>query len=77
MILDILCVVNFDDIANAELEQAANKLHISRSDVVRMAVKSFAAEYVPTQSTTLGRNTLCAGQCVPKHARRSGKGVRA
>ena len=77
MILDILCVVNFDDIASAEIEQAANKLHISRSDVVRMAVKSFAAECVPTQSPTLGRDTLCAGQCVPTHARRAGKGVQA
>lgn len=76
MSLDILCVVDFDNAASAALERVANELHISRGEVVRMAVKAFVAECVPTQSKTPGRPALCAAQCVPTQSRRrAGKGV--
>ena len=76
MSLDILCEVDFSAAELAALNNAADKMHISRGEVVRMAVKSFSAECVPTQSKRPGRDALCHSECVPTHAtrRHAGKG---
>ena len=75
MSLDILCEVDFSAAELAALNNTADKMHISRGEVVRMAVKSFIAECVPTQSKKPGRNALCHSECVPTPTRRrAGKG---
>ena len=50
MPLDILCTPDFDKEDRALIDQLAAALGISRDEVVRKAVKYFAAQCVPTHS---------------------------
>lgn len=50
MELDILCEVPFTDKEAHDIEAAADSLGISQEEVIRSAVKSFAAECVSTQN---------------------------
>lgn len=51
MSLDILCEVKFNPEEEAALDDAAKWLGMTKEEVVRKAVKIFAAQCVPTQNT--------------------------
>ena len=66
MTLDILCTPNFNREESDAIDQAAEALHLSREEVVRSAVKFFAAQCVPTQGAiALPGNGFFIGVCVP------------
>lgn len=48
MVLEILCTPDFSDDEIKDIEQAASSLGITPEEVVRMAVRLFAAKCVPT-----------------------------
>lgn len=48
MSLDILCEVKFNQEEEAALEDAVKRLGMTKEEVVRKAVKIFAAQCVPT-----------------------------
>lgn len=52
MSLDILCEVKFSAKDNAALDRAATLLGKSREDIVREAVRLYAAQCVPTHKRT-------------------------
>lgn len=49
MVLEILCTPDFSDDEIKDIEQAAASLGITPEEVVRNAVRRFAAQCVPTQ----------------------------
>ena len=52
MTLDILCEVPFTNEEERDLAAAATILGMTREEFIRVAVKSFVAECVPTQNAT-------------------------
>lgn len=52
MSLDILCEVKFNERDGAELERAAALLGKTKEEVVREAVRLYAAQCVPTHAAT-------------------------
>ena len=51
MSIEILCTPRFSKEESKEIGRIANSLGISRSELVRRAVKSYAAKCVPTHET--------------------------
>lgn len=49
MVLEILCTPDFSDDEIKDIEQVAASLGITPEEVVRKAVRLFAAQCVPTQ----------------------------
>ena len=49
MILKILCTPTFSKREIAEIDEIAARTHSTREEVVRKAVRLFAAQCVPTQ----------------------------
>ena len=49
MELEILCTPDFSDDEIKDIEQAATSLGVTPEEVVRKAVRIFAAQCVPTQ----------------------------
>ena len=71
MTLDILCTPDFNCEESEALDQAAKALHLSREELVRTAVKYFAAQCVPTHgAVVLPNGGIFVGSCVPTQSPR-------
>lgn len=66
MTLDILCTPAFTAEESNDINRVAATLNLSREEVIRTAVKFFAAECVPTHGAHNNTSGLFfAGVCVP------------
>lgn len=76
MMLEVLCTPYFSEAQSAELDALADKLGLSRAEVVRKAVRFFSAKCVPTHSAKMARRAFSSTVCTHTSRERLRKAAR-